>query len=202
MYFAIEVCELCDELRLSFVLEHPLGASSWGERRMLSLLHRPSIHKITADQCAFELRSSQNNYHKKPTAFATNHLKIAETLHRRCPGGHVHEHILGDRRVSRRSQVYPDKLVDAILQAYARSVGREVLNHITSRSARFWKRMLVTTELTSAPLSGNRSRVPTPLSSLLRAMRSLLPRTATRSAEPFSRHAPGGLWRDRSALAP
>ena len=134
LHFAIEACQLCDQLGLKFVLEHPLGASSWGERRMLKLLQRPHVQKVTADQCVFELRSLRGNLHKKPTAFATNHGGIAETLSRRCQGGHVHEHILGDRRTSRRSEVYPRKLVDAILQAYARSVGRgcQELHHLSS----------------------------------------------------------------------
>ena len=122
--FAMKVCELCHSLQISFVFEHPQTARSWQERSVRRLTARPGIHRVVAHQCQFGLRSKDQRPHKKPTAFLTNHKGLAERLQRRCQGGHVHEHIIGDRRRSAAAQIYPDGLVDAVLETYSRSVGK------------------------------------------------------------------------------
>ena len=122
--FAMRVCTLCHSLQISFVFEHPQTARSWQQRSVRQLMARPGIQRVVAHQCQFGLRSKDQNLHKKPTAFLTNHTGLAEQLARRCKGGHLHEPIIGDQRRSAASQVYPDGLVETILQTYARSVGK------------------------------------------------------------------------------
>ena len=62
---------------------------------------------------------------KKPTGFITNSEAIATELRLRCDGQHLHEPVLGSDQGglrSRQTQVYPNKLVDAILRGYRREV--------------------------------------------------------------------------------
>ena len=118
--FAAEACELAHKLNLSFVLEHPATASSWHTKVLKRLCRLDGVHRITMDQCRFNLRGEQG-LHRKATGILTNNPHIAERLEVRCTRDHTHEPIEGGKR-SVRSQVYTPELIDAILESYRRSV--------------------------------------------------------------------------------
>ena len=102
--FAAEACELAHKLNLSFVLEHPATASSWHTEVLKRLCRLDGVHRITMDQCSFNLRGEQG-LHRKSTGILTNNRHIAERLEVRCTRDHTHEPIEGGKR-SIRSQVY------------------------------------------------------------------------------------------------
>ena len=123
--FAVEVCELCIELGLKFVFEHPLSASSWMAPSLRRLLAAASVIFCKADQCAFGLRGPEGGLHRKSTGFATNSESIAAVLSQRCKRDHQHEVIIGGNK-SQLAQKYPDKLIDAILSAYKKEIKDEI----------------------------------------------------------------------------
>ena len=122
--FAIEICELCLKLGIKFVLEHPYAATSWKQPRMARLLADGRVLFSRADQCQYGLRGD-NGPHRKATGFATNDENIHEKLQRRCRGEHEHEHIIGGNR-SKKSQEYPEELLQSILRGYQRTVKEQI----------------------------------------------------------------------------
>ena len=59
----------------------------------------------------------------------TNSFSLAQMLNELCKGDHQHEHIIGsDSKAPRssQSQVYPPRLVDAVLRTYGKTCGRKV----------------------------------------------------------------------------
>ena len=127
LIFAMEICQLCLSMGISFLYEHPRSASSWHETCVNQLLKNPVVHVSCTDQCQFGLRSASGNPERKRTGFVTNHREIAELLNRKCRGEHSHEHIIGsDERgkKSSQSQVYPKGLVSAVLKTHQQSPGK------------------------------------------------------------------------------
>ena len=125
LLFALQLCELCDNLGIKFLLEHPHAASSWKHRAMEQLLSKPNVVYTKADQCQYGLRGESGQPQRKRTGFATNSPEIAKALDALCPGDHQHEVIIGGTK-SKKAQIYPEGLREAILAAYARSIGAEV----------------------------------------------------------------------------
>ena len=125
LLFALQLCELCDDLGIKFLLEHPHAASSWKHRAMEQLLSKPNVVYTKADQCQYGLRGESGQPQRKRTGFATNSPEIAKALDALCPGDHQHEVIIGGTK-SRKAQIYPEGLREAILAAYARSIGAGV----------------------------------------------------------------------------
>lgn len=122
--FGVEVCHMCIQLGLKFVFEHPANATSWQERCLSKLAKLPGVHSCKTDQCAFGLHGDQG-LHRKPTRFISNSPEIIAALDRQCSKDHAHEPIVGGGR-SLRSQAYPERLIDAILAAYRRLIGRSL----------------------------------------------------------------------------
>ena len=122
--FAMKVCRQCLDQGTTFVFEHPRGASSWTMPSVQRLLKQLGVILVVADQCAYGLTNKHQVPHKKATGFITNNKNVAEALSRKCPKDHPHAWILGNKQISKRAQVYPDALVDAILESYSRSIGK------------------------------------------------------------------------------
>ena len=135
--FCVEVCQLCRELKLTYVFEHPWGATSWSEPCLKRLVQQPDSYLARVDQCQFGLVSSQGNPMRKRSGFLTNLLDLATSLNRTCHGDHQHEHIVGrapgdtDNR-SRMAQRYPKLLIQCILGTYAANIGLNAseLHHV------------------------------------------------------------------------
>ena len=130
--FAIEIAELCLELGLTFVLEHPWSAQSWSTRMMEKLIQREDVFLSRTDQCMFGLKGENGVLHRKRTGFATNNDEIYKILNKHCQGQHDHEQIIGGN-VSRKSQQYPEALLHAVLKAYSKSINSSVSNHSSSQ---------------------------------------------------------------------
>ena len=84
---------------------------------MQPLMSDLGISKIHAHMCRFGMMSEDvdgKGFVKKPTRLITNSEHMGEQLSRKCMGGHRHAQLDGGR--ARVCQVYPDKLVRAILK--------------------------------------------------------------------------------------
>ena len=126
--FCTEIYELCHELGLTYVFEHPWGASSWQEICLYKLVLRDDTFLARVDQCQFGLNSSQNMPMRKHSGFLTNDQDMAIMLNRTCTGQHSHEQIIGRAQGdptnrSAMAQKYPLALIGSILACYAQKAG-------------------------------------------------------------------------------
>ena len=126
--FCADLCLLCNSLGLSVVFEHPWSASSWEETCLQQLVNHQDFHLARLDQCMFGLTTDQGAFMRKRSGFLTNNLTIAQHLNSTCDRSHQHELVMGRDRGSpvnrsRLAQKYPLGLVNAILIAYAISIG-------------------------------------------------------------------------------
>ena len=115
--FCIELYKMQHENGVYFLHEHPHGASSWHNRKMLELLNTPGVHRIKSHMCAFGMYDYDHQgggLVKKPTGFMTNSIKLTEILEKDCSGDHRHVVLLGGGR-ARRAQVYPNGLCRRII---------------------------------------------------------------------------------------
>ena len=131
LQFAVELCELCIELGLKFVFEHPFTATSWSEPAMKRLLQRAEVLFTRGDQCQFGLRGPDGGLHRKATGFVTNSKRMSQMLNRRCDGReHTHEVIIGGKK-SQLAQQYPEELIKTIIKTYKEMINRSEINYIT-----------------------------------------------------------------------
>ena len=128
LLFAISVCELCIELGITFLFEHPFSASSWKHRAMERLLRNPTIFMSKADQCCYGLKGESGQPQRKSTGFLTNSEHLSTALRRQCDGSHQHEMIIGGNR-SAKAQQYPEQLKETILKAYGETIAGKVQVH-------------------------------------------------------------------------
>ena len=103
-----------------FLHEHPATAMSWKEDQVRSIARELNVRIVTADQCEYGLVTPSAEDRKvmvpamKPTKFMTNSAAMADQLSQRCRGGHVHQHLVGNR--CRDAAFYPLPLVQAMLR--------------------------------------------------------------------------------------
>eukprot|EP00435_Cladocopium_sp_Y103_P045885 s792_g13.t1 len=126
--FCADLCLLCNSLGLSCVFEHPWSASSWEEACLQRLVNHQDFHLARVDQCMFGLVTDHGGFMRKRSGFLTNNLTIAQHLNSHCDQSNQHELVMGRDRGSpmnrsRLAQKYPSGLVNAILLAYASSIG-------------------------------------------------------------------------------
>ncbi len=72
-------------------------------------------------QCMYGLRTKDAQGEAsayKPTTTVTNHEALAESLSRRCTGGHRHAHLVGKTACTKAAQ-YPKDMCEAFLKAVA-----------------------------------------------------------------------------------
>ena len=115
--FAIEIAELCHDLQLTFVLEHPWSDASWTDRKTKRLAKRSGVHVSKCDQCMTGLLSSSGLPQRKSTGLATNNVSIAQQMNIECDKQHQHKHIIGGK-ASQRTQIYPEDFKNRIIHAY------------------------------------------------------------------------------------
>ena len=128
--FATKVARTVMAYGGKFLLENPLTSKAWQEKFLHELMMDEQVILVAADQCMYGLRSQAQVPQKKPTGFITNSDEIAKELGLRCDGDHQHEPVLGSDQGGLRSQqtqVYPNKLVDAILRGYRKEM--KLQNH-------------------------------------------------------------------------
>ena len=123
--FATKVAKLVMSYGGKFLFEHPLTSKAWQEKFVNDLMMDDQVHLVVADQCMYGLVSRAQVPQRKPTGFITNAEEIAKELGKRCDGSHQHEPVLGSDQGglrSKQTQIYPEKLVDAILRGYRKEM--------------------------------------------------------------------------------
>ena len=128
--FCRKLMDLCIQLRLNFVFEHPWSATSWQESCLKELVDREDVWLARGDQCMFGLKTLQGEPMRKRTGFLTNHPDIFQVLQKECDGSHTHQHVMGKEpgtniNRSTLAQKYPPPLVRAILRTYAKSIEKK-----------------------------------------------------------------------------
>jgi len=116
--FALAIAKAQHENGRGFILEHPLGASSWHQQDTHSLAKLPGVYRICLDQCEFGLTIATGPDvgcpAKKPTMFLTNVEHLADFVERRCSKTHRHGQLLGG--TAKAAEIYPPDLVTSILK--------------------------------------------------------------------------------------
>ena len=108
-----------------FLHEHPKNASSWKEPEMEEFCNEPGNFLVTGPMCTWHMTSEDNQgvgYVRKETSWLTNSEVLAGVLAGECDGSHRHVHLVNGR--ARSAQIYPPKLVAAIL----RGIKKELKN--------------------------------------------------------------------------
>ena len=117
MLFATKLYPIQRDDGRFFLHEHLASASSWRLPEMQSLTSDLGIKKVNAHMCRFKMMSEDEQGKglvKKPTGFLTNSEYMRRALDKQCLGSHRHVHLMGGR--AKACQVYPEKLVRAILK--------------------------------------------------------------------------------------
>ena len=100
-----------------FLHEHPKPSSSWDEPEIQRLMAMDGLFVVTSPMCKWHMMSEDGQgvgFVKKETQWVTNSEEVAKIIEGRCNGTHRHVHLINGR--ARHAQVYPPKLVSAILK--------------------------------------------------------------------------------------
>ena len=101
-----------------FLHEHPQGATSWKDPRVLRFLKHPKVGTTVADQCMYGLTTKDANGKevkaKTPTQWASSAPHMLKRLSTRCDRTHTHQHLISGRAAA--AAYYPPKLISQILR--------------------------------------------------------------------------------------
>ena len=100
-----------------FLHEHPKPSASWEEECMKKLQALPGVSTVQAPMCKWELTAEDGQgigYVRKETQWVTDSREVAEAIAGKCDGRHRHVQLINGR--ARQAQIYPPKLVSAILK--------------------------------------------------------------------------------------
>ena len=100
-----------------FLHEHPRPSSSWEEPEVQKLMAMEGVIVVESPMCKWHMMSEDNQgagFVKKETRWVTNSPEVAKIIEGKCSGSHRHVHLVNGR--ARHAQVYPPKLVSAILK--------------------------------------------------------------------------------------
>ena len=90
--FNERTCEACIAIVTvggDFSIENPLGSLIWETPSMRQLIWNARAWWVDLDQCAFGAPS------RKPTRLILSNQRMQRSLHKTCPGNHVHEVLKG-----------------------------------------------------------------------------------------------------------
>ena len=102
---------------------------------MENLKRSPLVQCVHAHQCAFGLRSSDEQGEgpcKKPTTFMSNSVAILSDLDRQCPGCERHVHLMNGR--AKFAAVYPKGLRRVARRGVQRQMVLYVSDHVMLKS--------------------------------------------------------------------
>ena len=132
------VCKLYEQqlqAGLLFLHEHPASASSWGVAEIKSLLRANGVEKVTGDQCVFnqttvDYAGDGPGLVLKPTGWLSNCPEILKELSVRCantrrPEEEWHRHIPLLNGKAKATEVYPPKLVAAVIRGLRNHLRQE-----------------------------------------------------------------------------
>ena len=100
-----------------FLHEHPKPSASWQEKCIQRVQELDGVFTVQAPMCKWHMVSEDGQgigYVKKETQWVTNSWEVAQAIEGKCEGGHRHVRLVNGR--ARYAQVYPPKLVSAILK--------------------------------------------------------------------------------------
>ena len=127
--FAVLLCIRQAKARRLFLLEHPVGASSWSLKMTKLLSAIPGVRRVNFDFCMLGMLSKDNDGiapAKKRTSIMTNSLTVAQELEKyQCDGAHRHVILSGEK--CRKAQIYPEQFCKAILTAAAKDIYKQTL---------------------------------------------------------------------------
>ncbi|CAK0819708.1 unnamed protein product [Prorocentrum cordatum] len=143
--FSMKVCESRHQRGALFLHEHPWGASSWSRPCVQRVKELPGVYWVRGPMCRWGLHArgpdGREAFVRKETGWLTNSQVLADILAGECRcqsiGGepYRHVHLLGDRR-ARKAQVYPPRLVRAILRGLREELrARESLSDLAGFTA-------------------------------------------------------------------
>ena len=113
-----------------FLHEHPWGARSWNLKVIQAIKSLPGVQVRCGDQCCFGQSVPAKGWNneaghllaRKRTGWMSNCVELADAVGVRCPNDrlppelrHKHVHLVNQR--ARPAEVYPPRLVSAILRA-------------------------------------------------------------------------------------
>ena len=99
-----------------FLHEHPKPAGSWQEPEIKEVQELPGVYTVQSPMCKWHMVAEDGEgvgYVRKETLWMTNSKILAEILEGQCDGEHRHVHLINGR--ARQAQIYPPRLVKAIL---------------------------------------------------------------------------------------
>ena len=71
-----------------FLHEHPAGADSWSDERIIALQNLPGAYIVEGSMCYWDMQFTDKHGHvgtpKKPIRWVTNSFKLAQALDVRC----------------------------------------------------------------------------------------------------------------------
>ncbi|CAJ1387436.1 unnamed protein product, partial [Effrenium voratum] len=110
-----------------FLHEHAKPSRSWKEPCIEKLQAMDGVYTVQAPMCKWHMKAEDGQgvgFVRKETCYVTNSAEMAnyKALEGRCEGSHRHVHLINGR--AREAQVYPPKLVNAIL----RGIKKELMN--------------------------------------------------------------------------
>eukprot|EP00435_Cladocopium_sp_Y103_P038659 s4112_g10.t1 len=121
LHFCVQVAEEQLARDKEFVIEQPDGASSWNTRSAAWLGSQERVLHVAFDQCMLGLQVHPDGPSKKRTGFMSNHLGIIdEMVQHQCDGQHDHVPLEGG--LPRKAQVWPARLVQAVLEGIQRQL--------------------------------------------------------------------------------
>ena len=127
--FAVLLCIRQAKARRLFLLEHPVGASSWSLKMTKLLSAIPGVRRVNFDFCMLGMLSRDNDGiapAKKRISIMTNSLTVAQELEKyQCDGAHRHVILSGEK--CRKAQIYPEQFCKAILTAAAKDIYKQTL---------------------------------------------------------------------------
>lgn len=100
-----------------FLHEHPKPSASWNEPCIQELAGRDDVFVVQSPMCYWHMLAEDMQgvgHVRKETQYLTNSRELAKRLNKVCEGNHRHVHLINGR--ARQAQVYPPKLVKAILK--------------------------------------------------------------------------------------
>lgn len=100
-----------------FLHEHPKPSASWNEPCIQDLAGRDDVFVVQSPMCYWRMLAEDMQgvgHVRKETQYLTNSAELAKRLNQVCEGNHRHVHLINGR--ARQAQVYPPKLVKAILK--------------------------------------------------------------------------------------
>ena len=113
--FCLELYTLQERAGRYYLHEHPASASSWSLKEMVEFIASTNAGLSTMDMCMYGMRI-QDQAIMKTTRWMSNAHYLLQALGQRCDGSHNHLPLIGGNK-SQLSQVYPDKLCQAIISS-------------------------------------------------------------------------------------